>query len=476
MQLFLSPEFNLQTLRKPPKSYVQKLKEKQQQLFDCRLQNIGQLLKDHIPPSLFDEVPSHSPRRRRLFSIENTFWGFFLQTLQQDGSCQSIVNQFKAFAHKIHGKTISTSTSAYCQARKRLPKALIDNVFKHTLLRGHCLHPLVKRRVVCADGTGLLASDTSANQQLWPQQANQKLGCGFPQLRLCALFNLHSGIALDYRLGNKRSHELPLLRDQSASFRKGDIFVGDKGFICFYDQACLLEKGVDSIIALAKRKPVNTRDADKKIAENDLLVTIPKFTSTSARKRYPHDAWNALPDTINMRQIKVDVCIPGYRTQHVYILTTLLDADAYPAEVIAELYYQRWRIEIFFRDLKTTLGMEMLKGKTPDMVAKEIQMYFIANNIIRILMIECQPPEEQRDKSFKSSTQLLLAYSENNTDMTYKSVNGLMHKLLLDIAQYCLLKRPKRIEPRVVKRRPKPFKLMMKPRSELKRQLCRKIA
>ncbi|MBX2847282.1 MAG: IS4 family transposase [Acidiferrobacterales bacterium] len=475
MQLFLSPDFNIRTLRKSPKSCMQKFKEKQQEIFDSRLHNIGNLLKDYIPRALFNEDDFQKKKRRRLFCSVNTFWGLFLQTLQSDGSCQSIVHQFKAFAQKVHGKPMSASTSAYCQARKRLPIELLNNVFEHTHLRGNCAHPLVNRRVVCADGTGLLASDTRDNQEVWPQQANQKVGCAFPQIRLCALFNLQSGIALDYKLGNKRSHELPLLRAQESSFREGDVFIGDKGFICYYDQARLLELGVDSIVALAKRKPVLAKHAKKKISDGYLVITVPKFTSTSARKRYPEDKWNALPESIDMRQIQVDICIPGYRTERVYLLTTLLDSDVYPAESITEIYRQRWRIEIFFRDLKSTLGMEFLRAKTPEMVKKEIKMFFIVNNIIRLLILDSWSHEEN-EKSFKSSTQILQAYSENGTDNLSKSISFLIGNLLKNISECRLLKRPDRVEPRVVKLRPKPFKMMMKPRPELRRELCRRAA
>lgn len=476
MQLFLSPDFNIRTLRKSPKSCLQKYKEKQQELFEYRLHDIGQVLQDYIPSALFEKPSFYRKERRRIFCSENTFWGLFLQTLQHGGSCQSVVHQFQVFAQNAHGKAMSASTSAYCQARKRLPKALLEMIFEHTKQRGDNQHPLVERRVVCADGTGLLASDTKANQGMWPQQANQKPGCAFPQIRLCALFNLHTGVALDYRLGNKRSHELPLLREQESTFRKGDIFVGDKGFICFYDQARLLEKGVDSIVGLAKRKPVCAKDANKKIADNDLLITIPKFTSASARKRYPSAIWEKLPDSIEMRQIKVNICIPGYRTQRVYLLTTLLDSNAYPAESIAELYRQRWRIEVFFRDMKTTLGMEMLRGKTPDMVEKEIQMFFIVNNIIRLLILDSQPFSRSQEKSFKSSALLLLAYSENGTGRQLNNVNTILQNLLKNISECDLLKRPERVEPRVIKRRPKPFRMMMKPREELKAELYRNAA
>jgi len=474
MQLFLSSDFNIRSLRKKPKSMAQKLKDLRDRLRAHNLTKIGRALEEFVPATLFEK---HRPKtaRRRIFSTENTFWGFFLQVLQEDSSCQSIVHQFRISASQ-KSTDVSASTSAYCQARKRLPSALLSSVFEHTAKIKGMKHPLVKRRVICADGTGLLASDTVENQDVWPQQANQREGCAFPQLRLCALFNLHTGIALDYRLGNKRSHELPLLREQEASFKKNDIFIGDKGFICFYDQARLLERGVDSIVALAKRKPVPDNKADKRFGKDDILITIPKFTSATARSRYPQDRWDELPKAIQMRQIKVSFSVPGYRSTQIYLLTTLLDDIAYPANVIAELYRQRWGVELYFRDLKTTLGMEFLKSKTPDMVEKEIQMFFIVFNIIRHLMEEGKTASGSDILAFKSCVQTVIAYC--NDESFSSSLTPIKHKRLLlrEISKCCLFQRPERIEPRCVKRRPKPFKLMMKPRSELKREMLAKYA
>lgn len=467
MQLFLSPDFNIKTLRKKPKSSLQKANEWRQKLFNHQLCHIGKILSDYIPQSLFDNHSNTIKTRRRIFSYENTFWGFFLQTLQSDSSCQSIVHQFRQVAQQKHNKTISSSTSAYCQARQRLPNALLDDIFSHSHRQVDSFHPLVNRRVVCADGTGLTAADTATNRALWPQQASQKPGCGFPQLRLCGLFNLHSGIALDYRIGNKRSHELPLLREQESSFQQNDIFIGDKGFICYYDQVRLLQKGVDSIVALAKRKPQTPQQADAIMGEDELLITVPKFTSKIAQNRYPKERWENLPDSTQMRQIKVTITTPGFRTKTFYLLTTLLDEKRYPASLIAELYRQRWRVELYFRDLKTTLGMDIIQSKTPDMVTKEIQMFFITYNTIRLLIMDSQPDDIPTTFAFKSCVQTVLAYNHSNTPKKSFSLKN----MLTHIASCKLLQRPPRVEPRVVKRRPKPFKLMMKPREELRAEL-----
>ena len=476
MQLFLSPDFHIKTLRKKPKTALQIAYRLRQKLLDHQLTNIACALSSYIPQSLFDKHSNKAKTRRRIFSYENTFWGFFLQSLQADSSCQSIVHQFRVTAQHNQKKTISPSTSAYCQARQRLPEMLLDDIFEYSHQRGNTLHPLVNRRVVCADGTGLTAADTAKNKACWPPLATQRPGCGFPQLRLCALFNLHTGVALSYCVGNKQSHELPLLRDQENSFQQNDIFIGDKGFICFYDQARLLQQGVDSIVALSRRKPLSAQQADTILGEDDLLVTIPKFTSAIAQSRYPKTRWDSLPSAIQMRQIKVTITIPGYRTKSVYLLTTLLNEKRYPAHIIAELYRQRWRVELFFRDIKTTLSMDILHSKSPAMVSKEIKMFFIAYNTIRLLIMDSLTETKPTEFAFKSCVQTLLAYHQQQECYHSKNKRFLLQRLLSYITDCTVLKRPDRIEPRVVKRRPKPFKLMTKPRQQLKNELLANAA
>lgn len=474
-QQFLTPLFNIKTLRKAPKSTQQQLVDWHKKIQEQQLTSIAKLLGKYVPQTLFEHPNIKQSTRRRIFTLENTFWGFLLQTLQVDCSCQSVVHQLKSVA-KQHRKTaISNSTSAYCQARKKLPDSLLDSLFEHTNRYSHQVHPLVKRRVVCADGTGLLSADTSENQARWPQLSTQEDGCGFPQLRLCALFNLHTGSAINYEVGSKRSHELPLLRAQEPSFQHGDIFLGDKGFTCYYDQARLLAKGVDSIVALSRRKPFSASNAQRVLGDDDLLVRITKFNSSTIRKRYPSAQWDALPEYMLMRQIKVNIGIPGYRVQTVYLLTTLTNCDRYPAHVIAELYRQRWRVELFFRDMKTTMGMEFIDAKSPEMVMKCIQMYMIAYNLIRALMSDADTENEPTGLSYKSCLHIVLSYANNRSVCARKNRQMLLY-MTQQMSETRLLIRSRLNEPRVIKLRPKPFKRMMKSREILRSDLYQNLA
>lgn len=276
-----------------------------------------------------------------------------------------MVRKFHAFAASRSLTLPSSSSSAYCQARAKLEEADLQSILAHTceaLDERVVNNDLQNRRVLVADGSGISMPDTVENQQIWPQMRSQQPGCGFPQAFILPCFNLQTGGLLSYRIGNKKSHELRLLRGQWSTFNSGDIFLGDKGFCSYYDVHQLAVKGVDSVITLARRTPVKAKDADEILGEDDLLIhwSKPKWNK---RTSYSKAEWLALPDTLVLRQIKVTVCETGFRSKSFYIVTTLTDRDLYTAKAISDLYLQRWDIELFFGDIKTTMGMDILRCK-----------------------------------------------------------------------------------------------------------------
>ncbi|WXG53488.1 MAG: transposase [Candidatus Sedimenticola sp. (ex Thyasira tokunagai)] len=171
-----------------------------------------------------------------------------------------------------------------------------------------------QRRVVVVDGTGVSMPDTQANQAIWPQQAIQKPGCGFPQARVCACFCLQTGALLSYRTGNRKQQELPLLRQQMETFEPGDIFLGDKGFCSYYDVWKFQQGGIDSILTLARRTPVEASSAIKVLGADDLLIQWPKPRWNKVLS-YSKEQWQALPEQLILRQIKITVDTPGFRVK-----------------------------------------------------------------------------------------------------------------------------------------------------------------
>ena len=467
------PGFHLPTLRRRPRSASQMLADERAQLKQKTLSELGECFGQFIPTHALDQSDTGPSSRRRLFSKQNTFWAFFSQVIGADRGCREVVRKLQSLCAAQSKPMPSSSTSAYCQARARLDEKSLTDIFTHTTKQGRSEDDagrLNSRRVVVVDGTGLSMPDTEANQQAWPQWASQKPGCGFPQATVCACFCLSSGTLLSYRVGNKKSNELPLLRDQWETFKRGDIFLGDKGFCSYYDVWAFQHLGVDSVVTLARRPPVREMESVKRLGENDHLIYWPKPKKRQA-DNYNHEAWADSPERLLLRQIKVTVNQPGFRVTTFYIVTTLTDAQAYPASEIADLYLQRWEVELFFRDIKTTMGMDILRCKTPVMVRKEILMTFIAYNGIRHLMNQAarQQNTPLRRVSFKGSIQALRHWEAHLTQAkTSPTERARLWRLLLEsIADYATPHRPGRREPRVRKRRPKNFQLMTRPRHEM---------
>ncbi len=470
----LFPGFHLPTLRRKPKSERQKLLDEIRQLKLKSFSQLGDFFNKFIPPHLFESVSSGAWSRHRFFNKENTFWLFFSQVLDADGGCQEVIRKLQAVATLKSTTVPSSSTAAYCKARKKLSLDDLAIIFKQTSenLQNIPKNRLLNnRRVIVVDGTGVSMPDTKENQEIWPQQAIQKPGCGFPQARICACFCLQTGALLSYELGNKKNHELPLLRKQYDTFRQGDIFLGDKGFCSYFDISSLKDRGIDSVITLARRIPATEDKAFAVLGKDDLLI---KWKKPKNCKLICHsqEERQQLSEELTLRQIKVTVDQPGFRTESFYIVTTLLDPIEYPANEISDLYFQRWDVELFFRDIKTTMGMDILRCKTPSMVKKEILMHFIVYNCIRRLMFEAAEKEQLlvRRISFKGSIQAVRQWEphinriKTNRNERLQLLTGLYNS----IANNIVPERPGRSEPRCVKRRPKPYQLLTAPRHEMK--------
>ena len=202
------PGFHLATLRRTPRSACQKLTEEMARIRRHTISQLGESFTRFIPKQFLHPEKSGKLSRRRLFSKENIFWGFFSQILDAESGCAEVVRKFHAFAASRSLPMPSTSSSAYCQARQKLEQGELESILAHTAsqltqqssIKGN----LATRRVIVVDGTGVSMPDTQSNQEQWSQQKHQKPGCGFPQARICACFDLHSGGVLSYQVGNRK--------------------------------------------------------------------------------------------------------------------------------------------------------------------------------------------------------------------------------------------------------------------------------
>jgi hypothetical protein len=319
------------------------------------------------------------------------------------------------------------------------------------------------------DGTGVSMPDTPKNQRAYPQSAEQKPGCGFPFMKIVGIFSLSTGALLAYARGNKHQHELNLLHRLREVFKAGDLVLADRGFSCYSLLGLLWQKNVMALMRLHHARKSDLRYG-LRLGKNDRLVLWSKPKNWE-RRYLPLQLWKSLAPELWVRIVRVSLRCPGFRTRSVILVTTLLDPEVYPAQEIALLYARRWQIELWFRDLKTSMGMNVLRCLSPKMIHKELEMFFIAYNLIRCLMLQASRDhgvELQRisfqgtvDATRQFSAALAQARSRNKQKRLIKS-------LLRTIAKDAVPERPGRREPRAVKRRPNPCAYLTKPRHKFK--------
>jgi hypothetical protein len=427
------------------------------------------LLGPLLPPGLLAQADEGANSRERVYSVRRAFFGFLYQVLKPDCSCREIARQVQAlFALHDRGR-IDEGTSAYCQARKRLPldtlqrlRVAVAAAGQKTAALWHDLRP----KVIDATTVGL--PDTPKNQRAYPQSGSQKPGCGFPLLRLVGVFSLATGVLLDYAKGNKHQHELRLLKGLLDQFKGDDLAVADRGFCSYVLLVLLLWRGVFSVFRLHQRRPADLRKG-KRLGKNDRLFTWLKPPEKPSW--LPQSWWKKIPEQLTVRVVRFKLARRGYRPESVTLVTTLLDAQKYPAQDIAQLYARRWKIELWFRDMKTSMGMEVLRCKSPRMVHKELEMFLIAYNLIRCLIVQAAAINyaDLDRMSFKGTVdsvrQFSLAIAQARSK---KKQHQLIIELLEIIARDQVPERPNRIEPRAVKRRPKPYQLLNRPRQLMK--------
>jgi hypothetical protein len=416
---------------------------------------------------LFLRLPKHTPHRERVYTPWVTFWLFLAQVLTKPGSCSEAVSQAQPWFRLEKGHTLSSNTSAYCQARARLPVAYANQAFQRAVdyLKKWEREHGAGRRVCVVDGSSCSMPDTAQNQQRYPQPSSQTPGCGFPVMRFVGLFSLATGALLGIARGSLHDHERTLWRRLWDLLAPGDIALADRGFCAFADYALLLQRGVDSVMRLHGQRRSGVRKV-KRLGKGDWLVHWCK--ASTLRPRWMEKAlWNQLPNRLAVRHVKIAVRIPGFRTRSLIVATTLLDATAYPADALAELYRQRWGIELFLRDIKITMGMDVLRCKTPALVEKEFTMHLIAYNLVRALLLEAGT-RFNRDITRLSLAVAVTAIRQWAPTFLHIRMRALRHAhldaFLFAVASATVPHRPNRVEPRVRKRRPKNYQLLNKPR------------
>jgi len=410
-------------------------------------------------------------QRSRLFPSHKTFCLFLWQVLSAERSCSEVVQAFLAWrAHNQQGPA-SPNTAAYCRARQRLNLKTLATV-QHTLAAHVAKQAQPSQRwygrtVTVVDGTGLSMPDTPENQAKYPQADSSKPGCGFPQMKMVALFCLTTGALLRHAQSHRKVGELTLFRRMWDALHSGDVVLADRGFCNFADYYRLAQRNIDSVMRLHQRRTKGL-SLVKRLGPGDELIDWHKSNPTP--KGLTKKQWAAMPDTLTVRHITFVPGIPGFRTKKITVATTLTDHKQFPATAFAELYRRRWLAELFLRDIKITLGMDILRCKTPAMIEKEVTMHLIAYNLIRLTMVQAAAKAKLNIEriSFKGTLQTVRQWAPYISRAAKEERQQLYQSMLTAISRVPIPNRPNRAEPRVKKRRGKNYQFMTKPRREMK--------
>jgi len=398
-----------------------------------------------------------------------TLWTFLRQLLRDDHSCrQAVCHSVLAFALSRPPETFDTAAS--CRARAKLPTALLQDlavdVAQHLEAQMPAAWRWHGRDVRLVDGSTRRLADTPANQQAYPQPKSQKPGRGLPILRWVVLISLATAGVFAFAYGpypGKQTGETALFRQVLKQLRRGEVVVADRYYCSYFMVALLRGCGVDVVRRLHQRRRYDFRRG-RRLGRYDHVVVWP---------RPPRPAWMdaashaAVPKTLEVREIRRRVQEPGSRVRELTLATTLCDADVYPADDIAELFRQRWQVELDIRTLKTTLGTSDRRCLTPFMVAKELWMHCLVYNLVRKVAAQAALRAEQSPRSirFKASQQALLASWDGlSLGGPAGEATRVALALLQALAKEQVGDRPGRCEPRAIKRRPKPHQLLKEPR------------
>jgi hypothetical protein len=416
----------------------------------------------------------------RVYTPPITVWAFLSQTLfkQEQRSCAAAVARVVTLVVALGREPCSDNTGAYCRARAKLTDTVLrrmacdvavgceKKVPKSWLWFGH--------HVKLVDGSTVSMPDTEDNQEAFPQHTAQEEGLGFPIARIVGLLSLATGMMVDCEIGpysGKETGETAMLRKMLDQLNKNDILLADRYFCSYFMIAMLLELRVLFVVRLHQRRTANFRRG-KRLGKADHLI---EWKRPDKPDWMDQETYESMPESIQVRELKVHIDQPGFRSESFVVVTTLTDAQKYPKEEVADLYRKRWLVELDIRSIKTTMGMDVLRCKTPAMVHKEIWTHLLAYNLIRQTMFQAAKRSDSglapRQLSFAAAMQkiaavwMLLPVSDETTALSLIEVH------LSHIASNEVGDRPDRVEPRAVKRRPKPLALLTKPRREAREEL-----
>ena len=447
------------------------------------LQRPGLAFADALPEeriqAAFDaEGVDFAQEADEIYTPPLTLWAFLSQALFKDEqrSCVAAVARVVVLLVSLGREPPSGDTGAYCRARAKLPESVIRRLSCE--LADGCEQAVPKkwlwhgRHVKLVDGSTCSMPDTPENQAEYPQHTAQEPGLGFPLMRFVVLLSLAAGMVCDMANGpysGKETGELALLRELLGRLDANDVVLADR-YYCSYFMICLLQEAqVDLVTRLHQQRTADFRRGTR-LAAGDHVVTWLR----PAKPAWMDQAtYEQMPESIQVREVEVRVGQPGFRVQSLVVVTTLIDARLYTRDDLAELYHQRWLAEIDILAIKVAMGLDVLRCKTPEMVRREIWTCLLSYNLIRqtILNSARQQGFSPRQISFTAAMQKVAAGWIAVLLIEDSALANVIAEHLRDLPMHKIGHRPNRVEPRAIKRRPKPHKLLTKPRDEARADL-----
>lgn len=405
--------------------------------------------------------------RERIFTPDIIIWGFLSQVLSHDKSCQATIARIIAFFVTQGKKPPSANTAAYSKARSRLPEEIISNLAKENAKQlqeqispAWCWR---KRHIKLVDGTTLFMPDTEENQMAYPQSKSQKPGLGFPIAQVVAVMSYVTGAVLDLAIGpcvGKETGEHALLRQIMHVFQAGDIVLGDCYYASFFFMATLMRLGIDAVMPIHHARHYDFRKG-MRLGKKDHIV---EWKKPKQPEWMSLDDYMLFPNEIPVREAEVCSSRKGFKSHARIIATTFLDVTCVSKNDLKNMYDYRWCIELDLKSIKDTMHMGILRGKTPNIIRKEIWMHILAYNLVRKIMTQAATIYNKipRELSFNLALQVIDAFRQSGIFSENKKEAYM--QLLKAITCKTIGNRPNRNEPRRLKRRPKNYPLLLKPR------------
>ena len=461
------------TAKRRAQAAIQKLRT---QFTRSSLSGYATLFEDVLPAQWLAQIDP-TPRQRTYGHLP-VFWAWVAQILHGNASCTKAASLIQSWCRTLGLPIPKSGSAGYCLGRKRIQtsflqqidlriqEALQRRISDRDLWRGHVLKAI--------DGTSVNLDDTELNQKDYPQNNGQKPGCGHPKMGLVGLVNLSHGGLVATHPCRARQHDASIAPQLLEHLEEGDLLMGDRAFCSYEFIARIIEERKGHILMRlhqARHRKLDWRKG-KKVSPIERIVTWQRPAAPPAGSDLTKEKWEQLPATLTLRYIKLGYENRAGEKAALVVVTDLLNPESHPAEELADLYMERWQVELKFRDLKTTLGMEHLAVKTPEMARRTVIMMQIAYNLLRIVMQRAAHEAGERVNHLSVKGVLTCLTSSHES---FRAVAGkprkrrqLYEHLIEDCAGHTLDIRPYRQEPRAIKRRPKNYQMLTKHRHTFK--------